>query len=79
MDRPGPMPTTCPECGSDDTGEKCAGDATCLECYRCEAFWYERNARTGTWESCPGSVRAAANAYYSAAEDRRLFGDVLAD
>ena len=78
MNRPAPMPMDCPECGSADTGEKYEGDADCRECYRCEAFWYIRNTKTREWESCPGSVRAAANAAYAEAEDRRLFGDALA-
>lgn len=76
MDRQGPLPMDCPECGSSDTGEQ-HEDPTSRECYRCEAFWYVSNARAGTWDSCPGTVRAEINAYSAAAEDRELFGDVM--
>ena len=66
------LPTTCPECGSTDTGKK---DAQANECFACEAFWYFRNSvKRDAVETVRGATRRRCNAEYEDALNNECFG-----
>jgi len=67
------LPTTCPQCGSNDTGPKYQDD-TCNECFACESFWYWPSPTSDKVEIVSGQARRIGNAAYEDAMNNECFG-----